>query len=284
MLISVEGMPRDMSEYQNAASARIWASVVGGVCCKRLVAALRADELLLGAGGDLGLNTLGIGIQALAHDPGFIALVWLTGIAKADRRAVRADAGSPVGVVAATGWKLALAWAGGIGLALYGGVHLVVEGLARQWRSPRRRARWLTEGHSLACLALGSLVASSAVSSSCSPPGNTSARCEGQQNTNASAHPHDVVKAGVHPRERTSEADGLRGGAGRLDHDGGAVRPRAQAVVQRGQAEHRVDQRIGQRQAQPDNRRLVNRVGRAGVGRARGCSPGCAAGPASQPP
>jgi hypothetical protein len=34
-------------------------------------------------GGELGLNTLGLGIQSLAHDPGFIALVWLTGIAKA---------------------------------------------------------------------------------------------------------------------------------------------------------------------------------------------------------
>ena len=33
-------------------------------------------------GGELGLNTLGSGIQALAHDPSFIALVWLTGVVK----------------------------------------------------------------------------------------------------------------------------------------------------------------------------------------------------------
>lgn len=53
---------------------------------------------------------------------------------------------------------------------------------------------------------------------------------------------------------------------GRLDHDGGAVGPRAQTVIERGQAEQRVNQRIRQRQAQANDRRLANGAGRIAAG------------------
>lgn len=81
-------------------------------------------------GGDLGVSTLGSGIQALAHDPGFIAVVWLTGIAKLIGGLFALTLVRPWAQWLPPGWKLALAWAGGIGLALYGGVQFVVEALA----------------------------------------------------------------------------------------------------------------------------------------------------------
>src|SRR5690348_17706631 len=57
---------------------KTWAAYAA--CAWALLFALMSFYWALG--GELGLNTLGSGIQALAHDPGFIALVWLTGVAK----------------------------------------------------------------------------------------------------------------------------------------------------------------------------------------------------------
>src|SRR5690348_2155958 len=80
-------------------------------------------------GGELGLNTLGQGVQALAHECGFVALVWLAGIVKV--------LGGLFALTLVRPWllwlppigKLVLAWVGGAALALYGGVNLVVEWL-----------------------------------------------------------------------------------------------------------------------------------------------------------
>ena len=80
-------------------------------------------------GGQLGLNTLGAGIRALAHDPGFVAIVWLTGIAKVIGGLFALTLVRPWAHWLPPIWKLALAWIGGAGLALYGGVNLIVEWL-----------------------------------------------------------------------------------------------------------------------------------------------------------
>ena len=80
-------------------------------------------------GGQLGANTLGSGIQALAHDPGFIAVVWLTGVAKVIGALFALTLIYPWPRWLPSGWRFALAWIGGVGLALYGGVQLVIEGL-----------------------------------------------------------------------------------------------------------------------------------------------------------
>jgi Protein of unknown function (DUF3995) len=82
------------------------------------------------AGGTFGVNTLGSGIQALAHDPGFIAIVWLTGVAKVLGGLFALSLARPLARWLRPGWKLALAWIGGAALALYGGIPLIVEGLA----------------------------------------------------------------------------------------------------------------------------------------------------------
>ena len=80
-------------------------------------------------GGQLGLNTLSAGIRALAHDPGFVAIVWLTGIAKVIGGLFALTLVRPWAHWLPPIWKLALAWIGGAGLALYGGVNLIVEWL-----------------------------------------------------------------------------------------------------------------------------------------------------------
>lgn len=81
------------------------------------------------AGGTFGVNTLGRTIQALAHDPGFIAIVWLTGIAKVVGGLFALTLARSWATWLPAGWKATLAWLGGIGLTLYGGVQLLVEGL-----------------------------------------------------------------------------------------------------------------------------------------------------------
>lgn len=81
------------------------------------------------AGGTLGVNTLGSGIQALAHDPGFIAVVYLTGIAKVIGGLFALTLARDWARWLPSIWKIVLAWVGGVGLALYGGVQFIVEGL-----------------------------------------------------------------------------------------------------------------------------------------------------------
>ena len=80
-------------------------------------------------GGEFGVNTLGSGIQAMRHDPGFLAVVWLTGIAKAFGGLFALTLVRPWVRWLPPIWKLALAWIGGIGLALYGSIPLTLEGL-----------------------------------------------------------------------------------------------------------------------------------------------------------
>ncbi|MGE5335448.1 MAG: DUF3995 domain-containing protein [Nitrososphaerota archaeon] len=81
-------------------------------------------------GGEFGVNTLGRGIQSLAHDPGFIAVVWLTGVAKVVGGLFALTLVRPWLMWLPPIWKLVLAWIGGIGLALYGGIPLIIEGMA----------------------------------------------------------------------------------------------------------------------------------------------------------
>lgn len=77
-------------------------------------------------GGTFLADTLPSGLVAMAHDPGFLAVVWLTGVVK-----VVAGLGA---LVLARGWlpwmprtlKLFVAWAGGVGLLLYGAFPFVV--------------------------------------------------------------------------------------------------------------------------------------------------------------
>ena len=95
------------------------------------------------AGGTLGVNTLGRTIQSLAHDPAFIVVVWLTGIAK-----VLAGIAALTLVRPWWSWiprllKLLGAWAGGIGLTLYGGFPFIVEGLLLAgWLRPGDDVDW----------------------------------------------------------------------------------------------------------------------------------------------
>ena len=82
-----------------------------------------------GLGGVIGMNTFGSGVQSLASTPGFTAGVWLTGIAKAIGGLFALTLVRPLTPWLPPIWKLALAWAVGIGLALYSGVQIVLEGL-----------------------------------------------------------------------------------------------------------------------------------------------------------
>ena len=104
---------------------RTWAAWVA--CVWALLFALMSFYWALG--GELGVNTLGSGIQSLAHDPGFIAIVWLTGVAKIIGGLFALTLIYPWPRWLPPIWKLILAWIGGVGLALYGGVPLVIEGL-----------------------------------------------------------------------------------------------------------------------------------------------------------
>jgi Protein of unknown function (DUF3995) len=122
-------MPWDMSDTK-AQPARgfgrtTWAAYAA--CAWALIFALMSFYWALG--GEIGLDTLGLGIQALAHDPGFIALVWLTGIAKVVGGLFALTLVRPWLLWLPPIWKLALAWLSGSALALYGGVNLVVEWL-----------------------------------------------------------------------------------------------------------------------------------------------------------
>ena len=80
-------------------------------------------------GGELGVKTLGSGIQSLADDPGFVAVVWLTGVAKVVGGLFALTLVYPWARWLSPRWKLILAWVGGAGLALYGGVQLIIEGM-----------------------------------------------------------------------------------------------------------------------------------------------------------
>ena len=104
---------------------RTWAAYAA--CAWALLFALMSFYWALG--GEFGVNTLGSGIQALSHDPGFVAVVWLTGVAKVVGGLFALTLVRPWARWLPPIWKLVLAWAGGIGLALYGGVQLIIEGL-----------------------------------------------------------------------------------------------------------------------------------------------------------
>lgn len=80
------------------------------------------------AGGRWGLDTLGSAIQSQAHNPAFIAVVWLTGLLKVAAGCAALTLARPWLRWIPCGVKLAGAWAGAIGLALYGGVQVIVEG------------------------------------------------------------------------------------------------------------------------------------------------------------
>ena len=122
-------MPWDMSDTK-AQPARgfgrtTWAAYAA--CAWALIFALMSFYWALG--GEIGLDTLGLGIQALAHDPGFIALVWLTSIAKVIGGLFALTLVRPWLLWLPPIWKLVLALVGGAAMALYGGVNLVVEWL-----------------------------------------------------------------------------------------------------------------------------------------------------------
>lgn len=102
-----------------------WAAYAA--CAWALLFALMSFYWALG--GEFGVNTLGSGIQALAHDPGFVAVVWLTGVAKVVGGLFALTLVRPWTLWLPPIWKLVLAWVGGIGLALYGGVQIIIEGL-----------------------------------------------------------------------------------------------------------------------------------------------------------
>ena len=70
------------------------------------------------AGGNFGVETLGSAIQAQAHNPGFVAIVWLTGVAKVIGGLFALTLVRPWALWLPRRLKLILAWTGGIGLAL----------------------------------------------------------------------------------------------------------------------------------------------------------------------
>lgn len=117
------------SEYDSRPARGIgrttWAAYAAGAWA--LLFALLSFYWALG--GEFGVNTLGSVIQSLAHDPGFIVVVWLTGVAKVIGGMFALTLVRPWALWLPSIWKLALAWIGGIGLALYSGVQLILEGL-----------------------------------------------------------------------------------------------------------------------------------------------------------
>jgi Protein of unknown function (DUF3995) len=102
-----------------------WAAYAA--CAWALLFALMSFYWALG--GTTGVNTLGSAIQSLAHDPGFIAVVWLTGVAKVIGGLFALTLVRPWTPWLPPIWKLVLAWVVGIGLVLYSGVQLILEGL-----------------------------------------------------------------------------------------------------------------------------------------------------------
>lgn len=81
------------------------------------------------AGGTFAVDTLGSSIQSMEHDPGFIAIVWLTGILKVIGGLFALTLVRPWAPWLPHVLKLILAWVGGIGLVLYGGIQFLLEGL-----------------------------------------------------------------------------------------------------------------------------------------------------------
>lgn len=83
------------------------------------------------AGGTAGAETLGEAITgpALARDPGFVALLWVTGVLKALGGLVALALVQPWDHAAPRWVLLTAAWAGGALAALYGGASMIQHGL-----------------------------------------------------------------------------------------------------------------------------------------------------------
>lgn len=86
-----------------------------------------APSFYWAAGGTAGMGTLGPGVAAMARDPWFIALVWVTGFAKALAGLLALALVRPWGQRIPRWVLLAGAWGGGALLVLHGG-DLVVQG------------------------------------------------------------------------------------------------------------------------------------------------------------
>lgn len=81
------------------------------------------------AGGLVGVDTLGSVITRLARDPGFVAVVWLTGALKVVGGVFALALVQRWGRMLPRWLLLVGAWAAGVGMAIYGAVPLVVNGL-----------------------------------------------------------------------------------------------------------------------------------------------------------
>jgi hypothetical protein len=84
------------------------------------------------AGGTVGADTVGGNIEALgrARDPGFVTLLWGTGVAKALMGLLALALVRPWGHLLSRRLLLLVAWILGVGMAAYGAIQLVATGSA----------------------------------------------------------------------------------------------------------------------------------------------------------
>ena len=91
--------------------------------------AFSAISFYWAAGGTAGSDTIGPAITSMAHDPAFIALLWITGTLKLLGGLLALALVRPWGRALPRRVLLTAAWGGGILMALYGGASWVQEGL-----------------------------------------------------------------------------------------------------------------------------------------------------------
>ncbi|MGH2410134.1 MAG: DUF3995 domain-containing protein, partial [Chloroflexota bacterium] len=78
------------------------------------------------AGGAAGVDTLGSTITRL---PGIVALLWVTGALKVLGGLLALSLARPWGRMPPRRLLLTLSWAGGVGMGVYGGIPLIINGL-----------------------------------------------------------------------------------------------------------------------------------------------------------
>ena len=100
---------------------------VGCICGLRLGVRVRRAELLLGGRGTAGAETIGEAVTkpVLAREPGWIALLWATGVLKALGGLLALSLVQPWGRAIPRWMRLTAAWGAGALMFLYGGASMV---------------------------------------------------------------------------------------------------------------------------------------------------------------
>lgn len=115
-----------------ASSVRVWPTTWAAYAACAWAFVFAAMSFYWAAGGTAGLGTLSAGIreQSAARDPGFVALVWITGILKAVAGLIALALARTWGRFVPRWLLLVGAWGAGAVLTAYGAIQLVVTGVA----------------------------------------------------------------------------------------------------------------------------------------------------------